>query len=357
MLGYRAPKQDSSSASKKGDGRLDVYLADVGDSVYGYCTTDDPHALRSSGYAFSDLSAFCVLDNDFGVAQFPGTHGLAALEVTAAHEFFHAVQFAYDAWEDTWLMEGSAAWIEDEVYDDVNDNRQFLTASPLTRPGVPLDASLPPFHYGAWIFWRFLSERYGTGIVSDVWTLADGAAGGPDRYSLQAATEAVGARGARFRSAFAAFAVANRLAARSYEEGRAYPAPRAAASWRLARGAGARTWSARLDHLTSTALAFRPGSAGGVLRLQLDLPDGATGSAAQLVVVSNAGRTSVRTVALGPTGAVRVSIPFAAGKVVVLVLANAGTRISDCWSSPTPFSCSGIPRDDRRVYRVRASVS
>ena len=49
-----------------------------------------------------------------------------ALRVTAAHEFFHAIQFAYDVKEDLWFMEGSATWVEDEVYDSINDNYQFL---------------------------------------------------------------------------------------------------------------------------------------------------------------------------------------------------------------------------------------
>jgi hypothetical protein len=37
------------------------------------------------------------------------------LKVTAAHEFFHAVQFAYDIGEDGWLMESTATWMEEHV--------------------------------------------------------------------------------------------------------------------------------------------------------------------------------------------------------------------------------------------------
>ena len=62
-----------------------------------------------------------------------------SLKVTAAHEFFHAIQFAYDVDEDLWFMEGSATWVEDEVYDSINDNYQFLAVQPdpvppATRP-------------------------------------------------------------------------------------------------------------------------------------------------------------------------------------------------------------------------------
>jgi hypothetical protein len=41
-LGYRAPLSDSTSPSNGGEGRLDIYLANLGDEgLYGYCTTDD----------------------------------------------------------------------------------------------------------------------------------------------------------------------------------------------------------------------------------------------------------------------------------------------------------------------------
>ena len=53
-----------------------------------------------------------------------------SLRVTAAHEFFHAIQFAYDVNEDIWFMEGTATWVEDEVYDSINDNYQFLAVQP-----------------------------------------------------------------------------------------------------------------------------------------------------------------------------------------------------------------------------------
>ena len=92
---YRAPKSDIASPNNGGDQRLDVYLADTGaDNLYGYCATDDP----DEPFLW-DLSAYCVVDNDFAKAQFAAPP-LNSLRVTAAHEFFHAVQFAYDIGED-----------------------------------------------------------------------------------------------------------------------------------------------------------------------------------------------------------------------------------------------------------------
>ncbi|MBD0317910.1 MAG: hypothetical protein ICV71_05245, partial [Thermoleophilia bacterium] len=128
-LGYRRPLSDLLARDHGPNGKLDVYIADVGaDGLYGYCTSDDPRRRWRRA-----VSAFCVVDDDFAAGQFEGTAtGRRALEVTAAHEFFHAVQYAYDWLEDLWFMEGTATWIEDEVFDDVNDNRQYLRTSPLS---------------------------------------------------------------------------------------------------------------------------------------------------------------------------------------------------------------------------------
>ncbi|HXF72306.1 MAG TPA: MXAN_6640 family putative metalloprotease, partial [Actinomycetota bacterium] len=158
-LGYRAPKSDLTSPNHGPDARLDVYLVDIGDAgLYGYCITDDPNAVDPS-YPYWDVSAYCVLDDDYAQAQFPppATSGIEALQATAAHEFFHAVQYAYDWFEDAWFAESTAAWMEDVVYDDVDDNLQYLDTSPLHRPDRPLDWGRGFYQYGAWIFWRFLS--------------------------------------------------------------------------------------------------------------------------------------------------------------------------------------------------------
>ena len=60
----------------------------------------------------------------------PAHTPLENLEVTAAHELFHAVQFAYDYDEDAWFMEATATWAEDEVY----TRRQRQPAVPRREP-------------------------------------------------------------------------------------------------------------------------------------------------------------------------------------------------------------------------------
>ncbi len=245
QYGYRPPKSDITSANHGPDGKIDIYLADVGASgLYGYCTTDDPNAFDQN-YLYWDVSAFCVVDNDMSPTQFQGAaSGVPALQVTLAHEFFHAVQCAYDCFEDKWFSEGTATWMEDEVFDDVNDNLQYLASSQLRHPFVPLDFSDLQYSYvyGAWIWFRFLSEYFGNAngadprIIRRAWEYADGSSAGSDQFSLRAIASAIKERDWKLRYAYADFGVWNDVPGLAYSEGDNYPVPRTTTSIGSPRG-------------------------------------------------------------------------------------------------------------------------
>ena len=154
------------------------------------------------------------------------------LQVTAAHEYFHAVQFGYDVSEDGWVMEATATWAEDELYDGVNDNVQYLRSGPMSLPHKSLDQFFQAYHYGAWIFFRYLTERFPSSeggmptLVRDLWRRLDDASGGRGDYSLQGVKGVLRKRDLSLTEAFAGFSAANRTPGRSYDEGKAnhYPA-------------------------------------------------------------------------------------------------------------------------------------
>ncbi len=361
-LGYARPRSDIASRNHGVDGRLDVYIADVGSiGLYGYCTTDDP--ARTSRRS---VSSYCVVDDDFSRRQFGGSAtGVAALRVTAAHEFFHAVQYAYDWLEDLWLMEGTAAWIEDEVFDGVNDNLQYLRTSPLSPSffWYPLDYYNPdPFEldaglkYGAWIFWRFLSERYGAGVVRAVWRRADERRGAPGEYSAKALASALRIRGFDLGDVFADFGAANVRPRASYSEGASYPAPRPTRTFAVDSTGVGRT-TVPVYHLANDYYAFRPSglTPAAALELTLSLPPAETAARASALVTAGDG-TVTRVGATFDAGASvwRISVPgFGAATRVVLVLTNAGTRYR-C-RQRTVFSCRGLPLDDGR-FAFQAAI-
>jgi hypothetical protein len=369
-LGYRAPRGDAASATNGGDGKLDVYLANIGPrKLYGYCTSDDPKLSRRLSPATSAVSAYCVLDNDYSPTEFPALSPTQNLQVTAAHEFFHAVQFSYDYLEDRWLMESTAAWVEDVVYDDVNDNRQFLRAGPLNHPLAPLDKGKSGAQYGSWIFFRYLSEHYGDLVVRRIWERADDSTfelstNDLKTYSLPAIATVLAARGTSLRRQFGDFAAANTTPARFYLEGTDYtPVTPQVFTVRPAKPKTP-LLSRRLSHLSSLPAVVRAGAGTGAdarLRVTVDGPSRATRPEARLVVRYDDGRAVLRQVSLNAKGNGKLSVPFGKGTVtsVVVVLVNASERYRDCFGG-SPFgglSCwSGKPVDNGRLYSFRARL-
>ena len=181
--GYRRPKPDGT---KGGDARVDIYLDQLEPGLYGYCTTDQKKLTKPGHY---DVWAYCVLDADY--AGFPRTP-IENFQVTAAHEYYHATQFAYDIADDGWFLEATATWAEDELYTAINDNYQYLKDSPITHPGKPMDKFGGVFHYGVWNFFRYLSEHYPAktgalpGMLLQMWKNADSSKGPKQGHVLHA---------------------------------------------------------------------------------------------------------------------------------------------------------------------------
>jgi hypothetical protein len=360
-MGYRAPLSDVTSTNHGPDGKLDIYLTNLGPQLYGYCTTDDPGLATPGTFT---ASAYCVVDNNFTEPVFQNHTPIQNLKVTLAHEFFHAVQFAYDIGEDTWLMEGTATWMEDQVYDSINDNRQYLQNSQLKYPWIPLDHSANCcFQYGSWIWFRFLSETIGPGVIQQIWNRADAAPGGPDDYSTQAISHVLAAHGTTFRKKFASFAVWNKISRQRYSEGKAgrYPTPVGSGSFALGARNTSTGWLAvRLKHMSSIYVTFKPGRSDGPrahLTVQFDGPRYGFGPEGRLMVFSRSGAVTVKSYKLSRSGDGSLRVGFGRGHVarVVLIETNASTRFT-CWQG-SQYSCTGSPRDDGRVYQFRARIN
>ncbi|MGH3041899.1 MAG: MXAN_6640 family putative metalloprotease [Gaiellaceae bacterium] len=356
-VGYRPPLSDETSPN--GDGpELDVYLEELGeDLVFGYCTSDDPNASPN----VAAVSAYCVIDDDF--AEFGGQTPEAFLQVTSAHEFHHASQFAYDWLEDYWLMEGTAANIEETVYPAINDNVFFLRFwSPLSRPGSPLDrGGFGDSEYGSWIFWRFLEEKIAgnSSILREIWDRAAPV----DVYSLLAVRRELTERGVAFRDAFVRFGVANRLRDYADAQNAGYPWAPLTKTYTVSPTRPLIRWTPwRIDHLATRYLAFRRGKqvkAGASLWVRVQLPK--YGARAAVIVVDTDGSRVAHLLEQNADGYARAHTRFGRGvKRVELVLSNGSTRIrsGSCWQDQVEpyFSCLGRPLDDRRVFQLRAKL-
>jgi hypothetical protein len=357
--GYKAPKSD---AGRGGNNLTDIYIANIGDRrLYGYCTTDE----KIRDKAPWDRWAYCVVDNDYSSSEFPSNTPLENLQVTVAHEYFHAVQYAYDFAEDGWFLEATAAWVEDELYDAVDDNRQYLAASPLRQPKRSMDWFSPQtgYHYGIWIWFRYLSERFPKSqgglptIVRDMWGKADGSGSiRRDQYSWQAVSSVLRARGTSPVRAFAAFSAANRRPARIYSEGRAYRKSPLAGKALVGKAQVGR--QVRLNHLASATYRLTPRatlrSPKWKVRVNIDMAPSYRGSAAIVTTYYRNGVQRARNVRLNKYGNGRLATPFSSRKVafVEVTLANGSGRF-ECWQR-TLYSCQGKSKDNRLLEKFSA---
>ncbi len=231
-FGWAAPPNDGDLG---GDGRYDIYLANILPNNYAGLTDsdrgqpmvgDNPNSLAI--HEVNSAHSFIVLDNDYAEYtdfRIPGITLLEYMHSTAAHEFNHAIQFGYDSKEpDTWLWEASATWMEDEVFNNVNETVRALPSEFKSTDSCQLteggnDRIQDAGHwYGMWIFMRYLSERYGDEAVRRIWELA----ANQDGYAIW--DTLLQEQGSNFEDFFRDFSVA--LLTRDFEEGSTYPAIR-----------------------------------------------------------------------------------------------------------------------------------
>jgi Family of unknown function (DUF6055) len=186
-LGWREPVSDGTLGG--GHGKTDIYLSEIGGELFGYAAPDRDQVV--DGRRPKHLHGYLVLDNDYSPFEFPGTKPGNDLKVTLAHEYNHILQFGYDAYEDSWFAESSAVWMEDQVYNGINDYLRYVR-SWVKLWSTPLTASTIK-EYGSAVWNEWLAHHYGRTIVREAW--AGAARTRPDGFAVAAYERAIRAAG------------------------------------------------------------------------------------------------------------------------------------------------------------------
>ncbi|MCC7203269.1 MAG: hypothetical protein IT393_11500 [Nitrospirae bacterium] len=220
----------------------DVYIANTKDNISG--NSDDLTPALAGTYlgltvTYCDKNYFqickdentqesysyIVVNNSYTDEQ--------TMKITAAHEFFHAIQFAYpsiDEWwyfpDNHWWIEATATWMEEVVYDESNHYYPRVW-SWLRSPQLSLKNSGTSYsghEYGDVIFILYMTDVYlkNREFVRDVW---ENGKSGTESLNTVLATDKYG-RG-DFESAFRGFVALNAVAdigepSGGYEEGESY---------------------------------------------------------------------------------------------------------------------------------------
>jgi hypothetical protein len=165
-MGFRAPPPDGSDPDGGGgNNKYDIYVQNLGIGLYGYC--QPTYFYNGGGYPTNAATSYVVIDNDY--AGFPYPDPTDPMKVTVAHEFCHGIQAAHDVGEDTWYKECTSVWVEEMIYDEINDYTQYLGTflNSLYRSIDYHDGNMR--WYGSCVWNFFLSEYFDPGIVVDNW--------------------------------------------------------------------------------------------------------------------------------------------------------------------------------------------
>jgi hypothetical protein len=285
QLGWRPPKSDGTRGCQGKPtaactDKTDVYIKEIGSQgIYGY-SAPDPGQRSFHQYAY------LVMDDDYNAEQFPRYDGdpLQPMEVTAAHEYNHVLQFNYDTAQDTWMFESTATWMEDRVYTDVNDYVQYLTPW-RTMSSVPLTYFAPgddPLNvkvYGDVVWNRWLQTHFGDDTIRNAWAASRSTT--PNDFAPGAYNASLRTKGSSFYSSFSRFAADTaewRASNSPFEEGVTFPDIARVPSSDSTRpitltpdGVGA---SGKLSHTAYALLDVEPRATLPQLKLAVNTPRG-----------------------------------------------------------------------------------
>ena len=241
-FGYAEPPSDGwlpVTNDNGGSGLYDIYVRNIASNTFGYAqseyfanntgnnehtTVTEENALTSLMAMRNNYTGFYSPNNQYGA-----TSELEAIQLTAAHEYQHAIQFGYDGYEKAWLFEATATEMEEQIYDGINDCHTWLP-SWFAEPHKSLDHHSEHW-YGSFIFPQYIFEHFGGYLtLRRIWqnsVLNDSYYGD---FSHLAISLALSDEGSSFSDAINKMVVANRILSSStnagvysYEEADIFP--------------------------------------------------------------------------------------------------------------------------------------
>ncbi len=345
-LGFRRPGNDAALASNGGSDRFDIYLVDFGFSADGAFRTDACTGEKCIGYV--------VQENDFVGYGYP--NATVATRILGSHEYFHAIQAAYDNNQGVNFSEGTAVWATEHFDPSTNDFEGFLPQF-MARPDRSIDTSppgpVPGFAYGSALFFEFLSQKYGAPIIRKLIERTENGNGHPSepadvanpRWLVQLDALLKADYQSSFAQAFHTFVYWNFFtgaaadSTKSYVNGAAYPAP-----MMTTVSAPYRVDNQRVFYAASAYFQV-PAAGRGTMGVQLvDDPATVEDETAGVVLVIGVRRGGVNALVL-PVTDVKVANTFDTSGAATLIVAVVNTAREGMGGilSKRPGLCIGAP--------------
>ena len=201
-LGYTPPPPDGIFG---GSNKYDIYIENLPSNYFAITyTTAFTNASESS------CGSYIKMRNNYNGTAFSNLSEIDNIKITAAHEFFHAIQFSYNCYERFWLMEATAVWSEDEIYNDINDHYRYMT-SWFQNSSKPIDEESTHM-YGSFILFQYIDEHLGgPETIRSIWEESRTRANSVNDISFISIDAALSDNGSSFNSALNNMRIANRI--------------------------------------------------------------------------------------------------------------------------------------------------
>ena len=202
------------------DNRYEIYVENLPSYYFGITYTKNAEVISPA------CVSYIKMRNNYGGSQFSEHTEMENIQVTAVHEFFHAIQFSYNCYERFWFMEASAVWSEDELYNDVNDHYRYI---PSWFSSINKSINNESSHmYGSFIFFQYIDEHLGgPNTIKLCWEKSNEMASPVQDNSIKSINAALNDMGSSFEEAYLRMRIANRIMSPnagiySYEEADGY---------------------------------------------------------------------------------------------------------------------------------------
>ncbi len=177
-----------------------IEIENLGSSLYGETVFSESD--RIDNYIPPRYTSYIRIDNDFMDVY---SKGIAGVKVTSAHEFHHAIQLGSYGFlnTDLYFYELTSTWMEDVVFDEVNDYYQYIKNSrgeprgQFRYPDISFTSSSQNVSYSRAIWGKFIEKRYSRNVMRRTWETIR------SQYnSIQALDSALVEVGGSYRQAF-----------------------------------------------------------------------------------------------------------------------------------------------------------
>ena len=201
-LGYSPPPGDGSLG---GSEKYDIFIENLPSNYFAITyTTSITNASENS------CASYIKMRNNYNGTVFQNLTEIENIKITAAHEFFHAIQFSYNCYERFWLMEATAVWSEDEIYDNINDHYRYMPSWFQNSSKTIDDES--NHMYGSFILFQYLDEHLGgPDIIKTIWEESRSRANSVSDISFISIDAALSSIGSSFNSALNSMRIANKI--------------------------------------------------------------------------------------------------------------------------------------------------